>query len=140
MLHFMAHRASSGLTQACPQLGLVVPKRLAKHAVRRNLIKRLAREHFRQQAGQGIGSLSAGLWVLRLHRSINHLPLSPVQKQGWATQLADLFAQGQDFATQMSRGSPARPTHAPNPTALNQAQPNEVAKVNKANKADKVEN
>ena len=117
VLHFMAHRAGakktssnhspdSDLTQAWPQLGLVVSKRFAKHAVRRNLIKRLAREHFRQNAGQ----LSAGLWVVRLNRSINGVPLSPNQKRQWAAQLADLFVQGQDFAVQMSRRSTARPT------------------------------
>ena len=126
VLHFMAHRAgaqktssnhpNSHLTQAWPQLGLVVSKRFAKHAVRRNLIKRLAREHFRQTAGE----LNAGLWVVRLNRSINGVPLSPNQKRQWAAQLADLFAQGQDFAMQMSRRSAALPMQAsanivPNP-------------------------
>ncbi len=117
-LHFMAHRAgtsttlanrsNSDLMQPWPQLGLVVPKRFAKHAVRRNLIKRLARECFRQYAGQRGDSLSAGLWVVRLNRSINNIPLSSSQKRQWAAQLADLFAQGHDFAIQMSQRSAAR--------------------------------
>ncbi len=34
-------------TLGTPRLGVVVAKKLAKHAVSRNLIKRLAREHFR---------------------------------------------------------------------------------------------
>lgn len=118
VLHFMAHRASaqkflfnhpnSHVTQAWPQLGLVVSKRFSKHAVRRNLIKRLAREHFRQTADQ----LNAGLWVVRLSRSINGVPLTPCQKRQWAAQLIDLFTQGQDFAVQMSRRSADRSTQA----------------------------
>lgn len=101
VLHFMAHRGTSSapsLTEQWPQMGLVVPKRLAKHAVRRNIIKRLAREYFRLHADQ----LGAGLWVVRLQRNINELPLSPLQKKCWSAQLADLFAQGHRFSVQMA--------------------------------------
>ena len=43
-------------------LGLVVPKRHAKRSVTRNLLKRQMREAMACQAG----SLTPGLWVLRL--------------------------------------------------------------------------
>ena len=43
-------------------LGLVVPKRHAKRSVTRNLLKRQMREVMQTLAG----SLSPGLWVLRL--------------------------------------------------------------------------
>ena len=130
VLHFMAHRSgtpttsayrsNSDLTQPWPQLGLVVPKRFAKHAVRRNLIKRLARECFRQYAGQRGEPLNAGLWVVRLNRSISDLPLSSSQKRQWAAQLANLFAQGHDFAIQMSQRS-ARPTQTASKVMPDQA-------------------
>ncbi|HEX5392039.1 MAG TPA: ribonuclease P protein component, partial [Rhodocyclaceae bacterium] len=44
---FDLHWRPNGLSTA--RLGLVVPKRLARRAVLRNLIKRIAREHFRRQ-------------------------------------------------------------------------------------------
>lgn len=110
VLHFMAHRKGGMAVQATSQdwaqIGLVIPKRLAKHAVRRNTLKRLAREYFRLNAGQ----LSAGLWVVRLHRNVNQLPLSAVQKRNWAEQLVDLFAQGQAFSAQLSVRSVRRVT------------------------------
>ncbi|MEC5398708.1 ribonuclease P protein component [Uliginosibacterium sp. H1] len=42
---FMLHYRPAGLSSA--RLGVVVAKKLARRAVLRNLIKRLAREHFR---------------------------------------------------------------------------------------------
>lgn len=120
-MHFMAHRADRlsqpVMTSQWPQLGLVVPKRLAKHAVRRNLIKRLARESFRTQSG----SLSAGLWVVRLQRNINALALSPAQKKSWSAQLSDLLAQGQAFSLQMAmrtRTQVPRPLSVPSEESL----------------------
>lgn len=44
-------------------LGCVVPKRQARRAVTRSLLKRQMRECFRQQAPH----LASGLWLLRLH-------------------------------------------------------------------------
>lgn len=43
---------SSDTDSPCARLGLIVPKRLAKRAVLRNLIKRQVRECFRLRAGQ----------------------------------------------------------------------------------------
>ncbi len=107
VLHFMAHRASSAeVTQAHAQLGLVMPKRLAKHAVRRNTLKRLTRECFRLRAAH----LPAGLWVVRLQRNVNDVALTPSQKKVWAAELAELLDQGLNFAAQLrtrtSTGAP----------------------------------
>ena len=44
--HFNAQVASNGLDG--PRLGLAVSKRVSKKAVRRNRIKRIARDHFRR--------------------------------------------------------------------------------------------
>jgi ribonuclease P protein component len=48
-------------------LGLVVPKRLARRAVTRQLVKRQMREALRRHADR----LGAGLWVLRLQRGFD---------------------------------------------------------------------
>ena len=53
------------------RLGLVLPKRLARHAVTRNLIRRQAREVFRSQAAV----LPAADLVLRLTRSLKEVSL-----------------------------------------------------------------
>ncbi|MEO7062476.1 MAG: ribonuclease P protein component [Dokdonella sp.] len=44
--HFSAEVATNGLDG--PRLGLAISKRVSKKAVRRNRIKRIAREHFRR--------------------------------------------------------------------------------------------
>jgi ribonuclease P protein component len=98
-LHFCAYQAHLPLTQAYAQLGLVVPKKLAKRAVARNTVKRLSREFFRLNQHE----LAHGLWVLRLKTNINRRPLSSAQKKIWAMELAELFAQGQIFAMQFSQ-------------------------------------
>jgi len=48
-------------------LGLVVPKRLARRAVTRHLVKRQMREAMRRHADR----LGPGLWVLRLQRAFD---------------------------------------------------------------------
>lgn len=95
-LHFCAHKPDLLLTHEWAQLGLVVPKKLAKHAIRRNTIKRLSREYFRQHKHQ----IANGLWVVRLKANINKRPLTSAQKGLWAAQIATLFAVGQKFAEQ----------------------------------------
>jgi ribonuclease P protein component len=52
---------------AGPRLGIVVPKKLLKTAVHRNLLKRLVRETFRQAAGR----LPASDLIVRLARKID---------------------------------------------------------------------
>ena len=98
-LHFCAHQTHLALTHAWPQLGLVVPKKLAKHAIRRNTIKRMSREYFRLHKHD----LANGLWVVRLKNNINKLPLSMQQKKTWAMQLTQLFVAGQVFADSYKR-------------------------------------
>jgi len=101
VLHHLAHRTQISaypVSQNWAQLGLVVPKRLAKHAVRRNLLKRLIRESFRVRASQ----LPAGLWVVRLSNNVNSTPIMTQQKKYWAAQLADLWIEGEFFSEQLS--------------------------------------
>lgn len=70
------------------RLGLVVPKRNAKRAVHRNLIKRLAREAFRHVCGQ----LPAYDLVLRLGRPLNAVTQDlPRQRKEWRVQIDGLL-------------------------------------------------
>ena len=103
VLHHLAHRAQISeypVSQNWAQLGLVVPKRLAKHSVRRNLLKRLIRESFRIRASQ----LPAGLWVVRLSNNVNSTPIMAQQKKRWAAQLSDLWVAGHGFSEQLRLG------------------------------------
>lgn len=51
--HFLLHyRPQTESEQTGPRLGLVVAKRLLKRSVDRNLVRRLARESFRQIRGR----------------------------------------------------------------------------------------
>jgi ribonuclease P protein component len=97
-LHFCATspRFPAPLTQPWAQLGLVVPKKMAKRAVTRNTLKRLSREHFRLHAA----ALTHGLWVVRLRSKVSQKPLSSSQKRLWAEELRALFDEGQRFAVE----------------------------------------
>ena len=72
---FSLHHALSPTGVA--RLGLVLPKRLAGHAVTRNLIRRQAREVFRAQAAM----LPATDLVLRLTRSLKEIDLDGVSQK-----------------------------------------------------------
>jgi len=61
---FMLHSNANSL--GYPRLALVVPKRLAKRAVDRNHVRRLAREAFRQRQAE----LGGQDFVLRLTRAL----------------------------------------------------------------------
>ncbi len=83
---FSLHQAIS--PNGIARLGLVLPKRLAKQAVTRNLIRRQAREAFRHQA--------AGLppydLVLRLTRSLKEVKLDRVlQKKQYRAEIEVLL-------------------------------------------------
>ncbi len=74
--HFVLHHAQlstvADVAEQQPvddrlQVGLVVPKRHAKRAVTRNLIKRQARSAFDARAA----ALAGGYWVLRLRASFD---------------------------------------------------------------------
>lgn len=72
-------------------LGLVVPKRLAKRAVTRNLIKRQVREAMRRHAE----ALPAGLWVVRLRAPFDRQaflsPASDILRDTARDEVNDLF-------------------------------------------------
>ena len=116
-LHFCAHRPNVAqvktITEPWPKIGLVVPKKLAKHAIRRNTVKRLTREYFRLNSA----GLADGLWVVRLKAKVNQLPLTAGLKREWSSQLVDLFAQGAVFAEQFKsrsiRVKPVEPVDGP---------------------------
>lgn len=70
------------------RLGLVVPKRNAKRAVHRNLVKRLAREAFRHVCSQ----LPPYDLVLRLARPLNaKTALLDQQRKEWRVQIDQLL-------------------------------------------------
>ncbi|MEK8030981.1 ribonuclease P protein component [Ideonella sp. DXS29W] len=72
-------------------LGLVVPKRYAKRAVTRNLIKRQIRAAMRQHAP----SLPPGLWVVRLRMPFDkrefRSPASDALREVAHDEIAQLF-------------------------------------------------
>jgi ribonuclease P protein component len=72
------------------RLGLIIPKRLAKRAVLRNLLKRLAREAFRK-ANLGLPAVDV---VLRLVKP--PLPagqnVDPVLRRSWRRSMDELLA------------------------------------------------
>ncbi|MBL8489669.1 MAG: ribonuclease P protein component [Rhodocyclaceae bacterium] len=71
-----------------PRLGLVVAKKLARRAVMRNLLKRLARESFRA-AAPGLPSVDL---VLRLKKAVS----GPVNREGrrrFRTEVDGLLAR-----------------------------------------------
>lgn len=80
-------------------LGLVVPKRHAKRAVTRNLIKRQMRALMQAH----VSSLAPGLWVLRLRRPIDRQvfssPASDALRSAVRAELTVLLAR----AAQASR-------------------------------------
>ena len=83
---FSLHRAVS--PNGVARLGLVLPKRLAKHAVTRNLIRRQAREAFRCKAAV-LPELDL---VLRLTRSLKEVKLErAAQKQKFRAEIEVLL-------------------------------------------------
>jgi ribonuclease P protein component len=72
------------------RLGLVIPKRLARHAVLRNLLKRLAREAFRQ----ALPVLPAGDIVLRLAKPpvAASGPVDGARRALWRSDIDSLLA------------------------------------------------
>ncbi len=75
----LTHRLVDESPEACPTqpspprghwLGFVVPKRLAKRAVTRNLVRRLARASLEAQLA-GSEPLPPGIWALRLRAPID---------------------------------------------------------------------
>jgi len=81
--HFLLHyRPRNGDEGNWARLGVVVPKRLIKSAVRRNLVKRISRELFRTLRGQ----LPARDLVLRLNAK-----LQPLDRRALAEEIGGLL-------------------------------------------------
>jgi ribonuclease P protein component len=90
-LRYRLHPCADGCSSVgSARLGLIIPKRLAKHAVLRNLLKRLARESFRNACG----SLPPADVVLRLAKP--PLPADqvagPEQRSSWRRSIDELLA------------------------------------------------
>ena len=84
--HFDLHFGPSG--EAGARLGLIVAKKLAVRAVQRNLLKRLAREAFRQMRSE----LSANDLVLRLARPPG-LRMDTQARRLWRADIEQLLAR-----------------------------------------------
>jgi len=81
--HFLLHyRPRNGDEGSWARLGVVVPKRLIKSAVRRNLVKRISRELFRTLRWQ----LPARDLVLRLNAK-----LQPLDRRALAEEISGLL-------------------------------------------------
>jgi len=79
---------ASSTAPSTARLGLVVPKRNAKRAVHRNLVKRLAREAFRHVCSQ----LPAYDVVLRLGKPLNARTADlDQQRRAWRMQIDELL-------------------------------------------------
>ena len=84
--YFYLHYGSAD--QAVARLGLVIAKKLAVRAVQRNLLKRLAREAFRQVRGE----LPAFDLVLRLARAPG-LRMDIPARRLWRDDIEQLLAR-----------------------------------------------
>lgn len=100
--HFAIQYCWDAQSVGVPQLGMMVPKRLARLAVQRNTVKRLIRESFRLRAA----ALPAGIWLVRLRQPLSPKDLTPMQKRLWGQQLEGLWAQARDFALSIKRKPP----------------------------------
>lgn len=111
---------ASGAAQPVLQghwLGLVVPKRHAKRAVTRNLIKRQVRAAMAAHAG----ALAPGLWVVRLKmpfdRAAFRSPASAGLREAARAELAQLFGR----AAAPASGQGSRPADKPSARAATRA-------------------
>ena len=88
--YFMLHQRPADPADPLPatraRLGIVIPKKLLKTAVHRNLLKRLAREVFRRQAPQ----LPPADLIVRLARKIDPAA-GPIDRRAITADLGALF-------------------------------------------------
>lgn len=91
------------------RLGLVVPKRHARRAVTRTLIKRQLRERLRER----LSDLPAGEWVLRLRAPIDRKVFPSARSDALALSLREeLSTLLHDAARRLRRSPSANPTRA----------------------------
>jgi ribonuclease P protein component len=76
-------------SEACIRLGLLVAKKHARRAVHRNLIKRIARETFRQVRS----GMPAADVVLRLARPLGGAAVDGELRRTWASEIASLMGR-----------------------------------------------
>lgn len=113
MLHFVpAAELSTGQAPGYPpavdcQAGAVLPKRWARRAVTRNLLKRQVYACFERHAGD----LPAGIWVVRLRAAFDREQFrssaSEVLKRAARQELDALLAQGAARARRQLAAPPA---------------------------------
>lgn len=85
------HPATTPATPRGHWLGFVVPKRLARRAVTRNLIRRLARASLSAQLA-GAQPLPLGMWVLRLRAPIDRTQFKSAASTALRLQLHEDLA------------------------------------------------
>ncbi|MBH9551757.1 ribonuclease P protein component [Inhella gelatinilytica] len=111
-----SHRVVDESTGTTHWLGFVIPKRLARRAVTRNLIRRMGRQDFAHwlapppPAEPGADPLPHGLWVLRLKAPIDRQQFVSADSQALRQALhADLLSLWRRAQT----GRRAQPSESP---------------------------
>jgi ribonuclease P protein component len=113
------HRAWRSVRSFRPLAGLVVPKRHAKRAVTRNLIKRQARAAMARH----LATLPAGLWVVRLRAPFDRAqflsPASDALREATHAEMDTLFDRAirQPLPADGGGGAPVRAPNRPRPEA-----------------------
>ncbi len=87
-LHYRSNLTMSAATGASARLGLVIAKKLARQAVQRNLLKRLAREAFRHARL----ALPHYDLVLRLAKPAGHR-LEKEARRAWRADVEQLLTR-----------------------------------------------
>lgn len=111
------HRVVDEFGQTTHWLGFVIPKRMARRAVTRNLIRRIGRQDFAcwlEQslvASSGAGPIPGGLWVLRLKGPIDRQQFvsadSPALRSALHADLSALWRRAQPASRAHAAGMPS---------------------------------
>jgi ribonuclease P protein component len=115
--HFVVYAKPSG--QAA-RLGLVIGKKFAPRAATRNLIKRIAREHFRLRRGEFDGWDVLLRLSTRLDKAALPSAVSPPLRLLCHTEIEMLLGK---VAREIARRGAAQPSTQPSPQAPSEASP-----------------